>query len=116
MADDLLDLTLEMCGKDADHNPRFPLIFYPSLVTQITNVAIKIQECIIMANEEYVGDKRTEMQQKAKAKCKHLNHLIRVCHNRGYISEKQRTRWQKLTTALYWGCARWMESDANRKK
>lgn len=114
MADDLLCLTLDLCGRDDNHNPRFPLMFYPSLVTQIVNVTLEIQQSVILANEEYFGVERLNAQKKTAARCKLLNHLIRVMKERGYISDKQRDRWQSLVTSIYWACKRWITSDTKR--
>lgn len=112
MADDLVDLTLEMCGKAEDRNPRFPRLFYPSYVDRIINTALDIQELIFEANEIQLGETRRTAQQRAAAKCVYLNHLTRIAYGRGYISEKQRDRWQKLTTAIKWATVHWMQSDA----
>ena len=114
MADDLVTLTLELCGKADDRNPRFPRLFYPSYVSRIVNTALDIQELIIEANEIRRGITRSDAQRQAAAKCVYLNHLIRIAHERGYISERQRDRWQKLVTAIKWATVRWMESDAGR--
>ena len=115
MADDLVDLTLELCGKAEDRTPRFPRLFYPSYVNMLVSTALDVQELIIEANEIRIGDKRLEAQQRAAAKCVYLNHLTRIAHKRGYISEKQRDRWQKLTTAIKWATVRWIKSDAERR-
>ena len=112
MADDLAVLTLELCGKAEDRTPRFPRLFYPSYVDRIINTALDVQELIFEANEIRRGATRTEAQQRAAAKCVYLNHLIRIAHERGYISERQRDRWQKLVTAIKWSVVRWIESDA----
>lgn len=111
MADDLVSLTLELCGKADDRNPRFPRLFYPSFVTRTINTALDIQELIIEANEIRIGEARRTAQQQATAKCVYLNHLARIAYERGYISEKQRDRWQKLTTAIKWATVHWMQSD-----
>ena len=117
MADDLVSLTLELCGKAEDNKPRFPRLFYPSYVDRIVNTALDVQELIIEANEIRRGDTRRAAQQQAAAKCVYLNHLIRIAHERGYISEKQRDRWQKLVTAIKWATVKWMQSDdAHRAK
>ena len=39
MCDDLVDLTIEMCGKDEDKCPRFPKWSYATLVDRIMNTA-----------------------------------------------------------------------------
>lgn len=112
MADDLVGTTLELCGKADDRTPRFPRLFYPTYVDRIVNTALDVQELIIEANEIRRGEARRTAQQQAAAKCVYLNHLIRIAHWRGYISEKQRDRWQKLVTSIKWATVKWMESDA----
>ena len=52
LADDLLCLTLELCGKDAAHTPRFPVRFYDSLVKEIIGAALQIHEAVFLANED----------------------------------------------------------------
>lgn len=42
MADDLVKLTLELCGKTEEKTPRFPRLFYPSYVTRIIDTALDI--------------------------------------------------------------------------
>lgn len=55
MADDLVSLTLELCGKADDRNPRFPRLFYPSFVTRTINTALDIQELMEKQNGAYVS-------------------------------------------------------------
>ena len=114
MTDDLMTLSLELCGKDENKTPRFPKLFYPNYVNRVINTALDIQEKVIIANETRIGPARTLLQEEAAAKCVYLNHLIRIAKNKGYISEKQRERWQKLTVNIRWAIARWMQSDAKR--
>lgn len=52
MADDLVELTLQLCGKDQDHAPRFPERFYDSYVTRIVDTALDIQEAVSLANDD----------------------------------------------------------------
>lgn len=116
MADDLVKLTLELCGKTEEKTPRFPRLFYPSYVTRIIDTALDIQENIFEANEIRIGAERLGCQRTATEKCVYLNHLVRVANELGYISEKQRDRWQKLTTSLKWGIVAWIKSDAERAR
>lgn len=112
MADELLDLTLTLCGKDEEQNPRFPRLFYSNYVDRIIDTVLDIQENIIIANEDpslgYSG--RLELQTRAKSKCVQLNHLIRVAWNKGWISDKQQVRWQNLTTSIFWKIKHWIDS------
>lgn len=114
MADELVSFTLELCGRAEDKQPRFPRLFYPSYVTRLIDTALDIQEYIFEANEIKLGVERAECQRMAAKKCVYLNHLIRIANERGYISEKQRDRWQKLIISLKWAIVSWIKSDAQR--
>ena len=111
LADDLLCLTLELCGKDTAHTPRFPARFYDSLVKTIIGAALEIHEDVFLANEDReIGyGERRRLKARAEAKCVHLNHLIRVSEERGWISEKQCERWQGLVTNLRWMIYNWQK-------
>jgi len=111
LADDLLAVTLDLCGKDAAHTPRFPQRFYESLVTKIINAALEIHENVFLANEDrgLAGCERRKFKSRAEAKCVQLNHLIRVSCTRGWISDKQRERWQGMTTTLRWMIYNWQK-------
>lgn len=112
MADDLLEITLTLCGKDEEHNPRFPKNFYSSYVNRIISTSLDIQELIILANEDrsLSRNERYTMQCRARSKCIYLNHLIRVAWEKGWISDKQQLRWQSLTTNIYWKIKNWIDS------
>ncbi len=114
MADDLLSLTLQLCGKKEDVTPRFPRLLYDGYVTEIVRSAVTIQRDIIAANEikrsQQPGE-RARLQREACEYCVWLVHMIRVAKDNGWISEKQRTRWSKLTTSLKWKVVAWMKSD-----
>lgn len=114
-ADELLKLTLEMCGKDESKTLRFPKVYYESYVSQIIGAAAVINRNIIMANEMERGEERTNLQKEAKRYCVWLNHLIRICADFGWISIKQRDRWQKLATGIKWGLMNWIKSDEKIK-
>ena len=114
MCDDLVELTIEMCGKDEDKCPRFPKWSYATLVDRIMNTALDIQEQVIEANEHELGETRAGMQKTAAAKCIYLNHLIRIAWQRGYISLKQHDRWAKLVTDIKWKTVNWYQSDMSR--
>lgn len=51
MADDLVNLSIEMCGKADDQNPRFPRLLYPTYVDRLMTTALDIQELLIESNE-----------------------------------------------------------------
>ena len=57
---------------------------------------------------------RETAQKTAAAKCVYLNHLIRIAHHRGWISDKQRNRWQALTTKIKFAIVGWIKSDKKR--
>lgn len=112
MADDLVELTLQLCGKDQDHTPRFPERFYDSYVTRIVDTALDIQEAVSLANDDRENSlpERRRLQGRAEAKCVYLNHLIRVAWRFGWISDKQQTRWQGLTAALRYKIYNWWKT------
>lgn len=111
MADDLVNLTIKMCGKKDDNKPRFPKNLYDSFVSRIYQTVFDIHEFIFIANETRPGERRVEFQKSAASKCVYLNHLIRICTDNGWISEKQRNTWQKLVSAIKWKIVAWMKSD-----
>lgn len=114
MCDDLVELTIEICGKDEDKCPRFPKWSYATLVERIMNTALDIQEQIIEANEYRLGETRAASQKMAAAKCVYLNHLVRLTWQRGYISQKQHDRWSRLITNIKWKTVNWFKSDQAR--
>lgn len=114
LADEMLDTTLELCGKDENKTPRFPKLLYPSYVDRIVNTALDAHEYIFSANGTRLGEKREEFQQMAARKLQYMNHLIRVAAMRGWISDRQCDRWQKICTKLMWAVVKWSQSDAQR--
>lgn len=116
MADDLLLLTLDMCDRDSKC-PRTPKRLHRSLVDRIVLTASAIQEAVILANEtELQADRarRSEYQAEAMRRCVVLKHQARILHERGYISDKQCERWQKLCVSVYWKIYAWAKSDSKR--
>ena len=61
MADDLLSLTLDLCGRKDDKTPRFPRLLYDGYVSQIIAAAVAIQKNIIMANDMRRSEARTKL-------------------------------------------------------
>lgn len=117
MVDDLLNLTLEMCDRYGKR-PRTPKRLHRSLVDRIVLTACAIQEETILANEtELAVQTRTDrlaLQKEAMKHCVVLRHQARILAERGYISEKQCERWQKLIVAVYWKLFAWAKSDKKR--
>ncbi len=116
MADDLLLLTLDMCDRDGK-NPRTPKRLHRSLADRIVLSACAIQEAVILANEtelQMSRERRAEYQAEAMRQCMVLKHQARILHGRGYISDKQRERWQKLCVNVYWKIYAWVKSDSKR--
>jgi len=109
LADDLVELTLTLCNKDAEHNPRFPERLYDSYVKCIVDTALSIQKHAFIANDDrsMSAAERKRYQSRAEAECIYLNHLIRIAGDKGWISDKQRERWQKQTDALRWKIYWW---------
>lgn len=115
MADDLLALTLDLCGRKDDKTPRFPRLLYDGYVSQIISAAVTIQKNIVMANEMRRSEARTKLQQDAAAHCIWLVHMIRIAADSGWISGKQRDRWSKLTVNVKWKIVTWMKSDTKKR-
>ncbi len=115
MADDLLALTLDLCGRKNDKTPRFPRLLYDGYVSQIISAAVTIQKNIVMANEMRRSEARTKLQQDAAAHCIWLVHMIRIAADSGWISGKQRDRWSKLTVNVKWKIVAWMKSDTKKR-
>ena len=116
MADDLLLLTLDMCDRDSKKS-RTPKRLHRSLADRIVLTACAIQEAVILANEtELNADRvsRSKYQADAMRHCVVLKHQARILHERGYISDKQCERWQKLCTSVYWKIYAWAKSDSKR--
>lgn len=111
MADDLLSLTLDLCGRKDNSTPRFPRLLYDSYVNQIIQAAILIQKDIIVANELSRSPKRKELQREATSTCVWLTHMIRVAGQHGWVSSKQQGKWQKLIVNIKWKIVAWMKSD-----
>lgn len=117
MADDLLLLTLDMCDRES-RRPRTPKRLHRSLVDRIILTACAIQEETILANETDLNalcSDRAAHQREAMRRCVVLRHQARILHEKDYISEKQRDRWQKLTVGLYWKLYAWMKADGKRQ-
>ena len=114
MADDLVNLTIRICGKKEDKAPRFPKNLYDGFVCRIYETALDIHESVFIANETRPGERRADLQKNAASKCVYLNHLIRICADNGWISEKQRDTWQKLVSAIKWKTVAWIKSDEKR--
>lgn len=113
LADDLLLLTLDMCDRDGK-NPRTPKRIHRSLADRIVLTASAIEETTILANETPPSQQRAAYQQEAMRRCVVLRHQARILADKGYISQKQLERWQKLTTSMYWRLRAWAKADAKR--
>ena len=116
MADDLLLLTLDMCDRESS-KPRLPKRLHRSLADRIILAACAVQESVILANETDLKTSkvaRAEHQQEALRELVVLKHQARILYEKGYISEKQRDRWQELIVSLYWKIYAWAQADAKR--
>lgn len=116
LADDLLLLTLDMCDRESA-KPRLPKRLHRSLADRIILTASAVQEAVILANETDLSTSRAERaayRREAMRRLAVLKHQARILHARGYISDKQRDRWQQLTVSLYWRIYAWSKADAKR--
>lgn len=114
MCDDLVELSVQMCGTKQDKCTRFPKYLYPTYVDRILKTALDIQSNVFIANGCQIGEYRLGLQKDAVAKCTYLNHLIRISAHNGWISEKQRDRWQSLCTKTGYKILNWYKSDMKR--
>ena len=117
MVDELLLLTLDLCDRDSKR-PRTPKRLHRSLADRIVLTACAIQEETILANETELAPatraERAAHQKEAMRRCIVLKHQSRILAERGYISDKQRERWQKLTVSVYWKLYAWAKADTKR--
>ena len=74
MADDVVKITLELCGKDENKTLRFPKVFYDNYVQRIIMIALNIQQLVYEANGIQRGEYRSEKQRQAASICEYLNH------------------------------------------
>ena len=110
MATDLVEVTLQMCSKYEDHPPRFPKRMYDSYVTQIVKLSLDIHQNICEANSiKNSKSKREELQYLALGECSSMEKLVHIALKRGWISEKQHTRWQRKICDLHFKILRWIE-------
>lgn len=116
LADDLVIITLKLCGKKTEDNPRFPRATYDEFVNKILRTAMEIQESVVYSNRYEIGTKeRVDYQNEAMRKCVYYNHLMRVSFDCKWISEKQRDRNVTLCSSVYWKVYNWQSSDRKRK-
>ena len=111
LCDDLVDMSLKMCGKASDSNPRFPRWSYSTYVDRIMNGALDIQEIVIICNECFDKSRRNKYQDTIIGKCVYLTHLIRIAWIKGYISEKQHKSWVELIMKIKYKTKGWRKSD-----
>lgn len=109
MATELIDLTLQMCRVDEGKTPRFPRKFYSSYVDELVKLSIDIQKYVCWANSKKTNkERRVELQETAIGDCVCLEKLVLVAFGKGWVSEKQFTKWQKLICNLHWKIHNWM--------
>lgn len=109
LSDDLVNLTLQMCGKKDDERPRFPRQFYDTYVRRIIDSALDIQRNVFLANESVDVSERKKYQQSAMSECVYLNHLVRTAHDGKWISDKQRDTWVTLITKVRFVVKAWRD-------
>lgn len=110
IATDLVELTLDLCNKDENHNPRFPKRMYNSYVKRIMDLTLDIQCDVCEANSIKIDKShRCELQEDALGKCVSLEKLVFISFKKGWISEKQLVKWTKLICNLHWKIYNWMK-------
>ena len=108
-ATELIEYTLDICGKDESKNLRFPAAFYGSYVSELIRSAIAIHRCVCYANAmKHDASRRIPAQERADAEAINLEHLILIAYNKGWISEKQHLCWQNKICDLHYRLLNWM--------
>lgn len=108
MCDNLVAQTLNAI-KPGSRSP-FPKYIYNSLTTQLINTALTIQHNVITANEMRICDVRKQRIHEAMEECVYLNHLIRICHEQKWLSEKQRDNLIQLTHNIKYKSKNWLKT------
>lgn len=108
MATDLVEFTLDMCNKNENGTLRFPRRMYESYVKRIVDLSLDILQGIFEVNAV-----RNDMQTRKKrrelivGRCAAMAKLAFVAYKKGWISDKQNTKWQKKINAIYYIVLRW---------
>ena len=114
LATDLVSYTLDICKQvrdDNKQNPRFPVVFYDSYVAELIKSSLALHKHICYANSvRHDPNRRQVRQEAASAESVHLEHLILIAYQKGWISEKQHEHWQTMICNLHYGIIRWMSS------
>ena len=115
MVDDLVEMSLELCGKGEDRCPRFPRWSYSNLVDRIMNTALDIQELVIEMNEYKIavsyqgwrqhawkGNTRNmilKMDEYLNGLLEPLGYRMRMQY-RGWDKKKKRKKWRVVIEPL----------------
>ena len=111
LATDLVELTIQYCTKYENTPPRFPKRMYDSYVTHIVNLSLMIHLNIHEANSVRKSkEERYRLQNKAVGECSSMEKLIYIAFKRGWISNKQHSKWQRLICNLHFRILNWMDS------
>lgn len=103
LALELVEYTIERCGKRKDKGGNFPYRLYNTLVDRILTYSLDIHEYVVLANSENVNSNvRIEYQKKALGLTIAMKQLIRVCYEKRWITPKQQEIWVgKIVTIMY---------------
>lgn len=108
MAAELVDYTLDICGKDESKTPRFPERFYDSYVKEIVTLSVGILAEIYAANSvKNDAEERKKHREAVLGKCGAMAKLVFSAYKHKWISDKQNTTWQKKINSIYFVVNRW---------
>jgi len=108
MATDLAEFTLDMCNKNEDGTLRFPKRMYESYVKRIIDLSLDILQGIFEVNAVHDDMQvRKERRELIVAHCLAMAKLVSIAYKKGWISDKQNTKWQKKINAIYYIVLRW---------
>ena len=108
MATDLAEYTLDMCNKNEDGTLRFPQRMYESYVKRIVDLSLDILQGAFEVNAVHDDMQvRKERRELIVAHCLAMAKLVFIAYKKGWISDKQNTKWQKKINAIYYIVLRW---------
>lgn len=107
LADEMLKYTVMIVGKKEDKTPRFPRSLYDTYVNAILQDALSIHKDVFAANNKRSMTAKTKLVLDAIDNCEHMQHLIRISYDNGWISDKQRAAWAKHVHDLKYHIGQW---------
>lgn len=110
LSTDLVEMTLDLCTRHENHNPRFPKMMYESYVNHMIQLSLDIHRNISDANSLKIHkSKRRTLQELACGDCSSFEKLIFISFKKGWISKKQHMKWQSLICDLHFRIKKWID-------